>query len=305
MTTAVVDIGTNSVRLLIAQKGGGWRDILRTVEVTRLGEGVDCNRIIKKEAMERTLATLAEYKDLMDRHGVQGSRIISTSAMRDAKNAAEFIELVKERLGFDIEVISGKEEGRLTFAGATGMDSLVSEDDVALVVDVGGGSTEYIYGKSGQVFGAMSIDVGSVRLTELFIKHDPPIEDELTEARGMIRRLTEPVFKEAADENPSVLVAVAGTATQLSAVHYRVEPYDPERIHGSKITLAELKGLIAKLASLKVDVRRELPGMRPERADVIVAGALILDETMSKLCFPEMVISEKDILDGLLYSLDD
>jgi exopolyphosphatase/guanosine-5'-triphosphate,3'-diphosphate pyrophosphatase len=304
MIAGVIDIGTNSVRLLIAKKDGEWQDILRTMEVTRLGEGVDRTRTIKEEAMERTLATLVQYKDLMARHGVQRTRIISTSAMRDAENAAEFIELIKRKLGLTIEVISGEEEGRLTFAGATGSGSFVSKDDIALVVDVGGGSTEYIYGKEGQVFGAASIDIGSVRLTELFMKHDPPLEEELIEARGMVRRLTEPVFKEIAGVNPSIMIAVAGTATQLSAVYYEIEPYDPERVHGSKMTSTELKGLITKLASLTVDERRKLVGMHPRRADVIVAGALILDETISELCFPEMVISEKDILDGLLYSLD-
>jgi len=305
MIASAVDIGTNSVRLLVAQKDdGAWRDILRTVEITRLGEGVNHTRTIKPEAMERTLAVLTKYKELMDRHGVQKSRVISTSAMRDAENAADFIGLVKERLGLDIEVISGEEEGQLTFAGATGADSIVSGDEVALVVDVGGGSTEYIYGRSGQVFNTKSIDIGSVRLTELFLKHDPPLAEEIMAARDMIKRFTEPIFKEVADENPSVMVAVAGTVTQLSAVHHRVVPYDPEKIHGSKITIVELKNLLANLASLDVGGRKALPGMHPERADVIVAGTLILDETMSELCFPEIVISEKDILDGVLYSLD-
>lgn len=304
MIAAVIDIGTNSARLLIARKDGEWQDILRTVEITRLGEGVDRTRIIKSEAMERTLSVLSRFRELMDQHGVQKSRVVSTSAMRDAKNAGEFIGLVKERLGFNLEVISGDEEGRLTFAGATGPGSSISREDVVLVVDVGGGSTEYIYGQAGQVSGATSIDIGSVRLTEYFIKHNPPNEDELERARARIRGLAEPVFKKIADENPSVLIAVAGTATQLSAVYFGVEPYDPQKIHGSKITLLELKDLTAQLASMTVDERRSLPGMHPKRADVIVAGALILDETMTELCFPEMAISERDILDGLLYSLE-
>lgn len=304
MILGAIDIGTNSVRLLIAEKDDGWRDLLRTVEVTRLGEDVNRTKVIKAEAMNRTLEVLAKYKDLMDRHGVEKSKIISTSAMRDAKNSSEFVSLTEERLGLKIEVISGEEEGRLTFAGATGQDSIVSEGALALVVDVGGGSTEYIYGRDHKVYGSTSLDIGSVRLSELFLKHDPPLEDELVEAQKMIRKVAAPVFSEAAAQNPSVIIAVAGTATQLAAVEYGVEPYDPEKIHGSKITLAQLKALIAKLSSLLLEERKKVKGMHSQRADVIVAGALILEETLQALGLPEMVVGERDILDGAIYSLD-
>lgn len=307
MVVGAIDIGTNSVRLLITQKDertGKWRDIIRAVEITRLGEGVDRTRRIKPEAMERTLAVLAQYKDLMNSYGVEKSRAVSTSAMRDAENAPDFIKLVQDKIGLNIEVVSGIEEGRLTFAGATGQGSLVSKDQVVLVVDVGGGSTEYIFGKDGDVLGATSLDIGSVRLTELFIKNDPPLEPELIEARETIKEHAELIFRRIADENPTTLVAVAGTATQLSAVHYGVEPYDPEKIHGSKITLPELKVLTERLAALDTEGRKKIKGMHPKRADVIIAGALILEETLEELCFSEMTISERDILDGIIYSLD-
>jgi len=302
MIVGAVDIGTNSVRLLIAEQNERWRDLLRMVEITRLGEGVDKTRTIKKEAMQRTLAVLAQYKELMERYGVERSRIISTSAMRDATNASEFISLVKDKLGLIIEVISGEEEGRLTFAGATGPDSLVPRTALVLVVDVGGGSTEYIYGRHGEVLGAKSINFGSVRLTELFMRHDPPLKGELDEARAMIDRLAKPVFEEIAENKPSLMIAVAGTATQLAAVCYGVEPYDPEKIHGSKITLAQLKSLIEKLASVRLEERKKIKGMHPKRSDVVIAGALILEQTLVGLGFSEMIISEKDSLDGIAYS---
>jgi len=304
MILGAIDIGTNSVRLLVSEKNNGWHDVLRTVEVTRLGENVNRTKAIKPEAMDRTLEVLAKYRSLMDRYGVEKARIISTSAMRDAKNSSEFISLVKERLGLEIEVISGEEEGRLTFSGATGQDSLVPQGALALVIDVGGGSTEYIYGKDRKVYGSTSLDIGAVRLSELFLKHNPPLEDELVEARKMIRKVASSVFSEVAAQNPSAMIAVAGTATQLSAVEYGVEPYDPEKIHGSKITFLQLKALIARLSSLPLEERKKVKGMHPQRADVIVAGALILEETIEALGLPEMIIGERDILDGVVYSLD-
>ncbi len=304
MIVGAVDIGTNSVRLIIAEKKEDhWRDLIRTVEVTRLGEGVDKTHIIKPEAMKRTIAVLTNYKELMEKYHVEKSKVVSTSAMRDAENAFDFKGLVKERLGLDIEVISGEEEGRLTFTGVTGQGTLVPKGEVVLVVDVGGGSTEYIYGRDNEAYGATSLNIGSVRLTEHFLKHDPPTAAELWSARQTIKEAAEPVFKKVADANPSAIVAVAGTATQLSAVYYGVEPYDPEKIHGSKLTLPELRSLIKKLASMPTEERKKLKGMHPKRADVIIGGALILEGTLDELCFDEMIISEKDILDGLIYSI--
>lgn len=303
MKVAAIDIGTNTVRLLIAEKNGAWHDVLRELEITRLGEGVNQTRTIKPEAMERTFAMLAKYKELIDRNGVDRVRVVATSAMRDAVNSADFVSMVKERLGLTIEIISGEEEGRLTFAGVAGPDSLVKPDELALVVDVGGGSTEYIYGRNGTVFGATSLNIGSVRLYELFIKHDPPLPGELERAREMIQTSAMPVFDKMAVENPDIVVAVAGTATQLAAIYYEVEPYDPQKIHGSRLSLSELRSLVAQLAAMPVEERKRLKGMHPKRADVIATGALILEETLAGLGFSEMIISEKDILDGIAYSI--
>ncbi len=303
MKIGAIDIGTNSVRLLIAEKNAEWRDLRRELEITRLGEDVNRTHSIKPEAMERTLAALAKYKELLERYAVEKVRVVATSAMRDAANSADFIATVKERLGLSIEVISGEEEGRLTFAGVAGPGSLVKPDELALVVDVGGGSTEYIYGRNGEVFGATSLNIGSVRLYELFIKHDPPLAGEIESARAMIQTSAGQVFEKLAVESPDVVIAVAGTATQLAAVYYGVDPYDPEKIHGSRISVSELASLIKQLAAMPVEQRRTLMGMHPKRADVIVTGALILEETLLGLGFPEMIISEKDILDGIAYSV--
>lgn len=306
MKAAVIDIGTNTVRLLIASESadGKWLDVVREVEIARLGEGVDSSGEINPWAMERTLAILERYRDFMHAHGVGKVRVVSTSAMRDARNAADFIAIVERRLGLRIEVISGEEEGRLTFAGAASA-TLVAPESLTLIVDVGGGSTEYIWGVGGSVLDAVSIDIGAVRLSELFFKSDPPTGTELTAARAMIRERTRVVFERILAAKPNALVAVAGTATQLAAVLYGVEPYDPARIHGSKITHAELQALVAKLASIDLEARKALTGMDPKRADVIIAGALILDETLERLNFTEMIISEHDILDGLIRTLSE
>lgn len=299
-----IDIGTNSVRLIIAEKKNSkWRDLVRTVEVTRLGEGVDKTHTITREAMERTLAVLSQYKEMMERYGAERQKVVSTSAMRDAKNSTEFIALVRERLGLDIEVISGEEEGRLTFSGAVCQDSLAPKGAIVLVVDVGGGSTEYIYGKDNEVFGVTSLNIGSVRLTEQFLKHDPPLKEELDNARDAILGASRPVFKALAEANPEVMIAVAGTATQLAAVLYEVEPYDPEKIHGSKVTFIQLESLINRIAAMPNEKRKTLKGMHPKRADVLIGGSLILEETLKSLHLSEMIISEKDILDGLIYSI--
>ncbi|MEW5707254.1 MAG: Ppx/GppA phosphatase family protein [Actinomycetota bacterium] len=307
MIAAAIDIGTNTVRLLIAKKSEhntSWHDLVQELEIARLGEGVNETHLIKPEAMERTLAVLSRYKNIMGQFGVEKFRVVSTSAMRDAKNASDFVSLVKNQLGFDIDIISGEEEGRLTFAGATGPDSLVPLNELVLVVDVGGGSTEYIYGRSGQILGSVSLNIGSVRLTEIFLKHDPPTNHEMQSVRDMIKELAEPVFKRIKDARPSIIIAVAGTATQLAAIQYGAEPYDPSKIHGSKITLDELKTLTKKLASVPLEGRKKIKGMHPQRADVIVAGALILEETLLNLDFSELVVSEKDMLNGIIYTLD-
>ncbi|MDI6816504.1 MAG: Ppx/GppA phosphatase family protein [Actinomycetota bacterium] len=306
MKAAVIDIGTNTVRLLVAEQStdGKWLDVVREVEIARLGEGVERSREINPQAMARTVAILEGYRDLIVEHGARKVRVVSTSAMRDAGNAADFIAMVERRLGLRIEVISGAEEGRFTFGGAASA-TLVPPGSLTLVVDVGGGSTEYIWGVDGSVLEAVSIDIGAVRLSELFFNSDPPAATELAAARAMIGERTEEVFERIVAAEPTALVAVAGTATQLAAVLYSVEPYDPAKIHGSRITRGELHDLVAKLASLDLDARKALTGMRPKRADVIIAGALILDETLERLGFEEMVISEHDILDGLVRALGD
>jgi exopolyphosphatase/guanosine-5'-triphosphate,3'-diphosphate pyrophosphatase len=275
------------------------------MEIARLGEGVNRTRMLKPEAMERTLQILSRYKDRMESLGVERYRAISTSAMRDAKNAQEFIDLVKEHTNLDIEVISGNEEGRLTFSGAMGFGSASTStaNCVSLVIDIGGGSTEFIYGKHGEIFNAISLDFGSVRISEMFFNSDPPSSSEILAARQYINELAKQTLEQILEVKPVVIVAVAGTATQLSALQYEVEPYDPARIHGSILRFTDLEILRNRLASMTTDERKKLKGMHPKRADVIVAGALVLEEILFSLGYPAVVVSEKDILDGIAYSV--
>jgi exopolyphosphatase/guanosine-5'-triphosphate,3'-diphosphate pyrophosphatase len=223
--------------------------------------------------------------------------------MRDAENSVDFVEMVWDKLDLVIEVITGEEEGQLTFSGATGQGSIATATCVTLVIDVGGGSTEFIYGRAGEALGATSLDIGSVRLTERFLRHDPPLTKELEAAREAIRETAGLVFEHILEAKPATVIAVAGTATQLSALNYEVEPYDPEKIHGSLLRLTDLEALTSKLASMPLEERKKLRGMHPKRADVITSGALILEESLLELGYPVLVVSEKDILDGLAYSI--
>jgi exopolyphosphatase/guanosine-5'-triphosphate,3'-diphosphate pyrophosphatase len=310
MIVGAIDIGTNTVRLLVTESkhdetGSAWHDLAREMEIARLGEGVNRTRMIKPEAMERTLEILLRYKEKMDNLGVEYYRAVSTSAMRDAKNAQDFIDMVKKRANLDIEVISGNEEGRLTFSGAMGSGSASATDCISLVIDIGGGSTEFIYGKHGEIFNAVSLDFGSVRISEMFFKSDPPTTDEIRAARLHINELSRETLQQVREAKPVAIVAVAGTATQLSALQYEVEPYDPAKIHGSLLRFTDLEALCNRLASTTTDERKKLRGMHPKRADVIVAGALILEEILFRLGYPAVVVSEKDILDGIAYSVSE
>jgi exopolyphosphatase/guanosine-5'-triphosphate,3'-diphosphate pyrophosphatase len=304
MKVGAIDIGTNTVRLLVSEHvDGKWRDIAREMDIARLGEGVNETRQIKPEAIERAVVVLSRYKEEMDRFGVERYRAVATSAMRDARNADDFTDLVKECINLAIEVIGGEEEGRLTFSGAMGRDSIIKKGCSALVIDVGGGSTEFIAGISGEVLTATSIDIGSVRITESFLKNDPPTEAEITAARRQIRDMMAQAVSKASEVKPATIVAVAGTATQLSALVYEVEPYDPVKIHGSLLRFTDLESLSVRLASMTVKERKKLTGMHPKRADVIIAGAIILEEVLLGLGYPMLVVSEKDILDGIAYSM--
>jgi exopolyphosphatase/guanosine-5'-triphosphate,3'-diphosphate pyrophosphatase len=294
---AVVDLGTNSTRLLVADvDDGAVAELERRTMVTRFGEGVDATGRLSDAAMGRVEEALQGYREIIDRLEATDVVGVATSAMRDAENGPSFREHVLERFGMDLITISGDEEGRLTFLGAT---SARADTPETVVVDIGGGSTEYVVGRPAKdpVF-RVSARMGSVRHTERFLDHDPPEDAEveaLSDDAGKIVRSEVP--DELRDETEHG-IAVAGTATSLAAIDQDLDPYDPERVHGYRLSLASCERIMKRLAALPLEERREVTGLHPDRAPTIVAGAAILLESLRAFGLNAIEISENDILHG-------
>ncbi len=296
---AAVDCGTNSVRLLIAADDGTTCD--RRMRITRLGEGVDRMGELQPAAIERTLAVLAEYGDAMAAAGVGSRMAVATSALRDAANAAAFLDPAAPLLGTRPQVLSGTAEGRLSYRGAT--SELPASGGPYLVVDVGGGSTELVTA-DGDAVEAVSLDVGCVRVTERFLRSDPPAPAQLAEAAGAVSELLLAVLSEhPAFAGARALVGLAGTVSALATLSLGLESYDRAAVHHTRLARREVAGLFDLLASLDVSGRRALRGMEHDRADVIAGGTLVLLTVMDTFGFPELLVSESDILDGMVAEL--
>ena len=299
MRVTVVDIGTNSTRLLVAdlEDGRVIRQLAKRSEVTRLGEGVDATGRLGDVPMERVFRVLEAYRDEADELGAELRVGVLTSAVRDAANGREFTAAVRERFGFDARTIDGDTEAALTFAGAT------SERDPGdrtplVVVDIGGGSTELVQGAGGAMEFHVSTQAGVVRQTERHIHTDPPRPAEIqalaTEVRGIfLENVPETVL-----DRVSAGIAVAGTATSAAAVAQELEPYDPDKVHGYVLERTELDRLLHMLAALPLDERREVPGLHPDRAPTIVAGIVILQQVLDAFALHRVEVSEHDILQG-------
>ncbi|HKH07084.1 MAG TPA: Ppx/GppA phosphatase family protein [Acidimicrobiales bacterium] len=299
MTIAAIDLGTNSTRLLVAdRRPDGTLDTLdRRNTITRLGQGVGATGRLAPEAIERNLATLEAYRVEMDRLGVDTVRVAATSAARDAANRDAFFDAVEKVVGARPELLSGEEEGRLSFLGATG--ELDPAQGPFLVVDIGGGSTEFIVGTS-EVEGVMSIDVGCVRLTEKYMEHDPPLPEELTACISLTDAYLEDVIREVPGAAEArTLVGLAGTVTTIAAVEMGLATYDRDRIHHFVLTHEAAEDVFRTLATEARADRIHNPGLEEARADVIVAGCCVLVAVFRRFGFDEMVVSESDILDGL------
>ncbi len=294
---AVVDLGTNTTRLLVADVHDGHiMELERRTEITRLGQGVDATGVLAEEAKERVLAALADYHGQIDRLEADHTVAVATSAIRDAENGEGFREKLRERFGIDARTISGNEEARLTFLGAT---SGRAEGEPTLVLDIGGGSTELVVGRPGTTPDFdVSTQAGSVRQTERHLADDPPSPDQLTgvvqEVRAIIAAAVAPALREETETG----IAVAGTATSLAAISQELDPYDPARVHGFELLRGEAERIFAMLAALPLEERRAVTGLHPDRAPTIVAGAGILVETMRAFDLDSMEVSEADILHG-------
>jgi exopolyphosphatase / guanosine-5'-triphosphate,3'-diphosphate pyrophosphatase len=301
---ASLDLGTNSTRVLVARPADGRLEILdRRNTITRLGQGVGSSGRLAPEAVDRTLACLRDYREILDHHGVERVRVAATSASRDAANRDEFFDAVEALIGTRPELLSGDEEGRLSFRGATGeLDPAIGP---FLVVDIGGGSTEFIVGTD-RVEGVMSVDVGCVRLTEKFLLHDPPQAEELSACISLTDAYLDDVVREipAAAESRT-LVGLAGTVTTVAAVEIGLETYDRDRIHHFHLTREAAEDVFRTLATEPRADRIHNPGLEEARADVIVGGCCVLVALFRRFGFDEMIVSESDILDGLALSLLD
>ncbi len=294
---ASIDIGTNTILLLIAKVGEGIIHPLFEIEtVARLGENVQRNGMLLKEAMERGFQTLSQYSKRCREMEVQEIFAAGTSALREAKNSEEFLELIKERLDLSIEVISGEEEAQLSFL-AVAKDLQVREKPI-LVVDVGGGSTEFILGRDNQINQWISLPLGSVRFTEQFLCSDPVQEEEWEKMEKKIRQLLVniPHSKELLS-----MVAVGGTATALASVEQGLEEFIPEKIHHFVLGKEALKNQLLLYRSKTIEERKKIPGLSAARADVILAGGAILYLAMEELGCPSALISCHGVRYGLLY----
>lgn len=301
MRVAAIDCGTNSIRLLVSDIVGGRAvDVERRMEVVRLGEGVDRTGRISDAALARTFSVCQRYAEVIASLGVDRTRFVATSASRDASNSAEFASGVRDILGVIPEVVSGLVEADLSFVGAS--RSLPDLPTPALVVDIGGGSTEFVVGQ-GHAHQGASVDMGCVRLTERHVRSDPPAVHELTaiirDADAMIEQAALKVDLGSAH----CLVGLAGTVTTMSAIAMDLDFYSADLIHGSVMTAAEVHSVAQLLAGMTRQERMALPVMHPGRADVIPAGALILDRIVAASGAAEVVVSEHDILDGIAWSL--
>jgi exopolyphosphatase/guanosine-5'-triphosphate,3'-diphosphate pyrophosphatase len=302
MRVAVVDIGTNSTRLLIADVDGDGGEPITELDrrsiVTRLGEGVDASGRLGEEPQQRVFAALDEYAQAIEAHGAERRAAVMTSAVRDAENGAEFAAAVRDRYGLEGRTLSGDEEARLTFRGATAARD-PSDGTKLLVIDIGGGSTELVVGARGEVEFHVSTQAGVVRHTERHIHSDPPAREELAELGRDVRPLLEESVWPETRSSVRVAVAVAGTATQAAAIDLELEPYDASRVEGHVLTVERLGELLDRLAALPLAERREVPGLDPDRAPTIVAGLVILTEALEAFGLGSVEVSERDILWGV------
>jgi exopolyphosphatase / guanosine-5'-triphosphate,3'-diphosphate pyrophosphatase len=305
LRVAAIDCGTNSVRLLVADVDRAARrlsDVDRRLEIVRLGQGVDATGRLAAEPLARTLRALRSYQRIIREASASAVRMVATSATRDAANAGEFVAGVRDILGIEPEVLSGEDEARLSFLGAT--EELTGRVAAPyLVTDIGGGSTEFVVGAPGAVTAAVSVNIGCVRMTERHLRHDPPGGDEIAAARADIDAALDVVAGKIPVTSARTLVGLAGSVTTVAALVLGLDSYQAARIHHSRVSAAAVAEVTASLLAQTRAGRRRLAVMHPGRVDVIGGGALVLTRIMERFGFDEVLVSEHDILDGLAWSL--
>ena len=296
----VIDIGTNSVLLLIGELGISReiQSLKEDLRVTRIGKGVNETRLLRKDRMINTLEVLKEYIKECKKSGVEKIKVIGTSALRDAENSNDFLNLVKEETGVNVEILSGIREAELSFSGAI---SGIKDDGLGkTVIDIGGGSTEVVFGKGIKPEYFKSFEIGSIRMTEQFLKSDPPGENEIKEMRNFIKNSLS-IFPKSLKTR--LLIGVAGTVTTLAQISLKLPLYDRLQIENYKMQISNLEEIISLLKERNLEERKKIAGLLPERADVIVAGAIILEEIMNYFGFNEVIVSTRGLRYGVMMEM--
>ena len=297
-TYATIDTGSNQVLIFIAKVDDGEvkEVLLDKGEITKLGEGLNTTGVLSDEAQERTLKVMEEFKALLDKYNVDNYYAVGTAALREAKNAKDFLKKVKEKTGIDINVIPGEEEARLSFMAVVG--GLNLKDKETVIIDIGGGSTEFIFGRGTEILDRFSTKLGALKLTEKYLKSDPVTDAEFDALMGYLREELKTV-------NPPIkdpfLVGMGGTMTNLSAIKHKLEKYDPKVVQGSYITLEELNEIIADIKSRTIEERKKIKGLQPKRVEVILAGTAILKAIMERIGKDRITISDMGLRHGLMF----
>ncbi|SJZ49925.1 Ppx/GppA phosphatase family protein [Garciella nitratireducens] len=293
---AVIDIGTNSMRYMISEiEQNKIVKCYKTLKTTRIGEGMQQKGEISSQAFDRNLKALKEFKEQAEKQGAKEIIVFGTSALRDAKNAKEFISIVQRKLNLSIEILTGEQEARIGFQGAI---EGVLED--VLVIDIGGGSTEFIYGNQKKgILGMTSLNIGALRMKEIYIYHDPVKEEELLILKQRIKETLQEGLSQSF-YNMSSVMGIGGTITTLSSIKQNMKEYDSKKIHHSKLLIQDVRNILKRLKVLNLEQRKKIVGLQPSRADIIIAGIVILLEIMETLKIEELLVSEKDTLEGML-----
>ncbi len=301
---AAIDCGTNAIRLLVADThhGGKVQDLVREMRTVRLGEGVDKSGEFSPQGLARTFEACSEYAEILQGFNVTRIRFIATSASRDVSNRAEFVHGVQSILGVTPEIISGAEEAELSYLGAISGFANEPEQPI-LVADIGGGSTEYVMRQAPSTFLAQSLNIGCVRMTERYLHSDPPTNSEITSTITEIHRGLSQVKAQLPVQEVRTFVGLAGSVTTIAAMSLGLSEYDPRMIHGTELSLRDVEHVTEQLLHMSRAERAQLGFMHPGRVDVIGGGALVLRESMRELEFPNVLVSEHDLLDGVVARL--
>jgi len=301
MILASIDVGTNSIRLLISEfKNSALFDIVRKVKITQLGAGMDKNKLISEDALNRTLNVLKEYKKIIDKHKIYKYLVVGTSALRECKNSKQFIEIVKKVSNLKVKIKSGEDEAYYSFLGATHQ---FNDKKTRLVVDIGGGSTELILGKPGKIKLSYSLPIGCIRLTEKHLLSDPPNKEQIKNSFIFLESILRNSLKKISDFDIYQIIGLGGTISALVSIKQKLKKHNFNKIHLFKLKIEDIEKIFERLSKISLKERKEVIGLEEKRADTVLGGTIILLSLLRIFKKNEIIISQRDMLDGIIYSL--